>query len=198
MIQLTRIAPENPIKSLRSQINHMMDEVEGDQPQLGMPSSVSIQYYETATDDPSHTRVATSAPETVKGNLLLQCLPDNDVTMITDVNGCLHVTADPVLEPSVTELSFSVIQIIITSVRLSNRTVTRFKMPSDYGYPRPDDVFAYVGKGITAMPLYPLGFKSMFIGFGTKTPRILDGQAYMWGDQEGVRILIEAQYPLPE
>lgn len=197
MIQLTRIAPGDPFKRLRSQINAAMNEVEGDQPQLGMPKAMSVEYFKHKGDGPNMTRVATSAADTIKGSLFLHCLPDNTHTMVTDVSGCLWATADPVLEAGISKLEFSLIQISISSIQLSNRVTDKFKMPYDYTYPRPDGAFAYVGAGVTTLPIYPLGGKTIFMGFGTERPIYIDGPVFMWGTQNGVRILIESEYPLP-
>lgn len=163
MIQLTRIAPENQFKRLRSQINRAMDEVEGDQPMLGSANRVEIDYWGPEANGSGLRIVAHSGPNTVTGMLLVQCLPDNTNAVITDVNGEIWTTTRPTLESGITKLKYTWVTISILSVRLPTRVLTVFKSLSEYGLFTPNIQYA------PNMPpnnpderVFPLGLKALF------------------------------------
>lgn len=202
MIKLTRIAQENPFKLLREQINAAMARVEGDQPQLGMPLELSIDYYGIGRGSFAK-HVAISAPNAIDGSLLLQCLPETigtmATTMVTDVNGCLVVTAEPKLDGDTSVLSFSLARINFHAIKLANSTARVFRMPHEYGYQKPDNAFGsefgQVIATLTSEPLYPLGLKGILAYAPLETtPVRLFGPAYMYVDTM-FHILINAEYP---
>lgn len=206
MIKLTRIAQENPFKLLREQINAAMARVEGDQPQLGMPLELSIDYYGIGRGSFAK-HVAISEANAIDGSLLLQCLPETigtmattmATTMVTDVNGCLVVTAEPKLVGDTSVLGFSLARINFPAIKLANSTARVFRMPHEYGYQKPDNAFdsefGNVIASITQEPLYPLGLKGIlaFAPLGTNPVRLF-GPAYMYADTV-FHILINAEYP---
>lgn len=203
MIQLTRIAKEKPFKLLRGQINAAMDRVEGDQPQLGMPLELSIDYYGINKRGSFMNRVAFSEANAINGSLLLQCLPQTfsttEATMVTDVNGCLVVTGEPSLTGGTSALGFSWARINIALIKLANSDASVFRMPHEYGYQRPNNAFdEELGNAIasiTSEPLYPLGLKGILkLTLPKSAPVHLFGPAYMYADTM-FHILINAEYP---
>lgn len=163
MIQLTRIAPENTFKQLRSQINKAMDEVEGDQPMLGSANRVEINYWGPEANGSGLRIVAHSDPDTVTGMLLVQCLPDNTDAVITDVNGEIWTTTRPTLESGITKLQYTWVTISILSVRLPTRVLTIFKSLSEYGLLAPNVQYApNMPPNNPGELVFPLGLKALF------------------------------------
>lgn len=162
MIRLTRIAPEDPVKRLRSQINHAMDEIEGDQPMVGLASKVEADYWGPGDNPSGFRHVAYSPLGTVHGTLLVQCLPNNADAVVTDVNGEAWPSVQPTLDETITKLRYTWVTLSIKSVRLPTRVLTVFKTLRDYGLTLQNWDFAPDLPHITREPVYPLGLKALF------------------------------------
>lgn len=162
MIQLTRLAPEDPIKRLRSQINHAMDEIEGDQPMVGLASNVEADYWGPGDNQSGFRHVAHSPLGTVNGTLLLQCLPDNTDAVVTDVNGEVWPSVQPTLDETITKLKYTWVTLNIKSVSLPTRVLTVFKTLLEYGLAKQNYDFAPDLPQITREPVFPLGLKALF------------------------------------
>lgn len=162
MIKLTRIAPEDPIKRLRTQINHAMDEIEGDQPMVGLGSRVEADYWGPGDNASGFRHVARSPLGTVHGTLLLQCLPDSTDAVITDVNGETWPSVRPTLDATITKLRYTWVVLSIHTVSLPARSLTTFKTLVDYGLARQTYEFTPDLQHITREPVFPLGPKALF------------------------------------
>ena len=162
MIQLTRIAPEDPIKRLRTQINHAMNEIEGDQPMVGLGSNVEADYWGPGENASGFRHVAHSALNEVHGTLLLQCLPDTQHAVITGVDGEVWPSVKPELDIGLTKLTFTWVTLSIKRVSLPGRALNSFKTLVEYGLPRQNYDFAPHLTEITREPVFPLGLKAIF------------------------------------
>lgn len=162
MIQLTRIAPEDPVKRLRSQINRAMDEIEGDQPMVGLGTNVEADYWGPGDNGSGFRHLAHSALNTVHGTLLLQCLPDNLHAVITGVDGEVWPSVKPELDTGLTKLAFTWVTLSIKRVSLPGRALNSFKTLVEYGLSRQTYDFAGDMTHITREPVFPLGLKAIF------------------------------------
>lgn len=162
MITLPRIAQDNPIKQLRSTFNAAMDEIQGDQPLVGMGRLADADYWGPGDNASGFRHVAHSPLGMVQGTLLVQCLPDNTDAVITDANGEIWPAVRPTLDATITKLKYTWVTLNVTSVRLPARVLTVFKTLVDYGFDRQNYVFAPHLQQITREPVFPLGLKALF------------------------------------
>lgn len=162
MITLPRIAQDNPIKQLRSTFNAAMDEIQGDQPLVGMGILAEADYWGPGDNASGFRHVAHSPLGMVHGTLLVQCLPDNTDAVITDVNGEIWPSVRPTLDETITKLKYTWVTLGVTSVRLPARVLTVFKTLVDYGFDRQNYVFTPDLQHITREPVFPLGLKALF------------------------------------
>lgn len=187
MIQLTRIAPEDPVKRLRSQINHAMDEIEGDQPMVGLASDVEADYWNPGADDVVR-HVAHSDRGTIHGTLLLQCLPDFTDAVITDVNGMAWPGSRPKLDQGITKFRYTWVVLSIYKVSLPTRALTRFKTLVDYGLTRQTFVFNPEIQHITSEPVFPLGVKIIYQDIDRTS--LVTAEAYLSGTSDKCMLLL--------
>lgn len=187
MIQLTRIAPEDPVKRLRAQINRAMDEIVSDQPMVGLASDVEADYWNPDDDDiPRH--VAHSDRGTIHGTLLLQCLPDNTHAVITDVNGMAWPGVRPKLDQGITKFRYTWVVLSIHRVSLPTRAITRFKTLVDYGLSRQSFVFDPQIQHITSEPVFPLGGKLIYQDIDRTS--LITADAYLSGTSDKCMLLL--------
>lgn len=187
MIQLTRIAPEDPIKRLRAQINSAMNEIEGDQPMVGLGSDVEADYWNPDDNDiPRH--VAHSDRGTIHGTLLLQCLPDNTDAVITDVNGMAWPGSRPKLDTGITKLRYTWVMFSIHKVSLPTRSLTTFKTLVDYGFTKQSFVFDPAIEHITREPVFPLGGKLIYQDIDRTS--LITAEAYLSGTRDKCMLLL--------
>lgn len=187
MIKLTRIAPEDQIKRLRSQINRAMDEIEGDQPMVGLGSDVEADYW-NPNDDDVVRHVAHSDRGTIHGSLLLQCLPDNTDAVVTDVNGMVWPASRPKLDQGITKLRYTWVTLSVYKVSLPTKALTTFKTLVDYGLTKQSFDFDPSIQAITREPVFPLGGKLIYQDIDRTS--LITAVAYLSGTRDKCMIIL--------
>lgn len=164
MIELTQIKTTDTIGQLRGQLNTAFDEIESDQPFLGVPVNPSINYYKKGTTESvdgmvAHTKaklVATSTASTVTSQLVLLCFPESNGVFVANVWG--YIRDEPVFATGYSSSDIDYMSIDVPAVKMPTRdnSISTFVTCEHLGIPKFVGLDSYL-YGVISKPLMFMG-----------------------------------------
>lgn len=188
MIKLTRITQNDPVKRLRAQINGAMDAIEGSQPMVGLGVDVEADYWGDGDNDSGFRHLAHNAIGTIRGTLLLHCLPDSTAAVITGVDGIVWDSARPTPDAGITKLHYRWVTLSIHKVSLPGKPITTFKTLAEYGLTKQNDKLEPEIEHITREPVYPLGYKFLYQSYDNSGANM--SAVYLSGTRDKCMIIL--------
>lgn len=129
MIELKQIKKTDPIKSLRGQLNTAFNEIQSDQPLVGMCMNPSVNIY-----DDHHRLVQGVTASNVNNYLRALILPENNGAYVYSVKGNIDLSIN------VSEIARNMFEICVDvpAIKAAGKTYSTFVSPSHLGLPHVD------------------------------------------------------------
>lgn len=129
MIELEQIKKTDPIKSLRGQLNTAFNEIQSDQPLVGMCMNPSVNIY-----DAQHQLVQAVTASNVDNYLRALILPENNGAYVYNVKGNIDFSIN------VSESTHYMLEICVDvpAIKAAGKTYSTFVSPSHLGLPHVD------------------------------------------------------------
>lgn len=129
MIELEQIKKTDPIKSLRGQLNTAFNEIQSDQPLVGMCMNPSVNIY-----DEHHRLVQAVTASNVSNYLRALILPENNGAYVYSVKGYIAFSINVTASAS----DMYEICVDVPAIKAADKTYSTFVSPSHLGLPHVD------------------------------------------------------------
>lgn len=129
MIELEQIKKTDPIKSLRGQLNTAFNEIQSDQPLVGVCMNPSVNIY-----DERHELVQAVTASNVNNYLKALILPENNGVYVCSVKGSIDFS----INVSNSARDMFEICVDVPAIKAASKTYSTFVSPSHLGLPHAD------------------------------------------------------------